>query len=157
MRLSARSAQPATVSMDAKATWPPPGPIEIWPGKDAGVPRSAYQGSLEALAGGRTIDGAKNRDHTALLLPEPSNPYDKNAVRIVVVTTKGDAAQIGYLSRDDALAYRPIIDRLARDGKVAACLASISGGWDRGSGDRGSFGVRLAIGRPDDLAKELDG
>ncbi len=47
-------------------------------------------------------------------------------------------------------------ERLAAQGKVAACRASISGGWDRGDGDRGSFGVRLSMGTPDELMKELD-
>jgi hypothetical protein len=156
-------------------TWPPPGPITEWPpaGKDlrldvplvlfdpaakmvAVVGESQYQGSLGRLAGGRTIDGPKNRDHKALLLRESTNPYDPNAVRVVVVTADGTGATIGYLSRDNAVAYRPVIDRLARFGKVAGCLASISGGWDRGSDDRGSFGVRLSMGTPDALMKELD-
>src|SRR5262245_59128710 len=159
----------------APTTWPPPGPITAWPREGtnlqldvplvlfdpaakmvAVVGESQYQGSLERLAGGRTIDGAKNRDHKALLLPEPTNPYDPNAVRVVVVTADGSGATIGYMSRDNAVAYRPVIDRLARLGKVAGCLASISGGWDRGSGDRGSFGVRLSMGTPDALMKELD-
>jgi hypothetical protein len=120
------------------------------------VGEASFQGSLEGIAGGRTIDGARNRDHTALLIPEPTNPYDPNAVRVVVVTGAGFAGAIGYLSRDDAVAYRPAIDRLAAEGQVLACRASLSGGWDRGSGDRGSFGVRLAMGTPDEVAKELD-
>jgi hypothetical protein len=49
-----------------------------------------------------------------------------------------------------------VIDRLAAEGKVASCRASISGGWDRGEGDRGSFGVRLSMGTPDELIAELD-
>lgn len=156
-------------------TWPPPGPITEWP---TGAPNlhgnlrattfdparkvvqvvgeSAHQGSLERLAGGRTIDGARNPDHTAILLPEPTNPYDPNAVRVVVVTATGEHAVVGYLSQEDAVGYRPIIDRLAAQGMVAACRASISGGWDRGDGDRGEFGVRLSMGTPDELTKELE-
>jgi hypothetical protein len=156
-------------------SWPPPGPITAWPAGtlnlqgdlrivtfDAArkmvdvVGEGSYQGSLERLAGGRTIDGPRNRDHTAILMPEPTNPYDVNAVRVVVVTSTGDGAVIGYLSREDAVAYRPVIDRLAADGDLAACRASIGGGWDRGGGDRGSFGVRLSIGTPDELLAELD-
>jgi HIRAN domain len=156
-------------------TWPPPGPIVNWPDGKVDirghlrivtfdparktvdvVGEGSYQGSLERLAGARTIDGAREPDHIAILLPEPNNPYDPNAVRIVVVREGGDAAVIGYLSRGNAVAYRPVIDRLAADGKVAACRASISGGWDRGDGDRGSFGVRLSMGTPDELVAELD-
>ncbi len=158
-----------------QVSWPPPGPITSWPDSSASfstslpavlfeptpkmvdvVGESHYQGSLERLAGGRTIDGPKIRDHTAILLLEPSNPYDVNAVRVLLVAPNGDGATIGYLSRENAVAYRPVIDRLAADGKVAACRASVSGGWDRGGGDRGSFGVRLSIGTPDEAMKELD-
>ncbi|MGD0247493.1 MAG: hypothetical protein ABSB75_00405, partial [Candidatus Limnocylindrales bacterium] len=46
--------------------------------------KSHYQGALESVAGGRTIDGARNRDHLAVLLPEPWSPYDPNAVRVFV-------------------------------------------------------------------------
>jgi hypothetical protein len=159
----------------SKATWPPPGPITEWPVGDLkgdlsvdgimfeAAPRmvdvvgeSAHQGSIDRIAGGRTIDGARIRDHSALLMPEPTNPYDVNAVRVVIISSMGSGATVGYLSREDAVAYRPVIDRLAADGKVAACRASISGGWDRGSDDRGSFGVRLSLGTPEALVKELD-
>ena len=154
----------------APPTWPPPGPITTWPVGDLKgklevdavlfepvrktvnvVGEGSYQGSLERLAGGRTIDGPRDRYHTAILLPEPTNPYDPNAVRVAVVTSSGDGATIGYLSREDAVAYRPVIDRLAAQGKVAACRASIGGGWDRGN-----FGVRLSMGTPDALMRELD-
>lgn len=159
----------------ATTSWPPPGPITTWPSGDlkleADIPavlfdpavpmvnvvgESHYQGSLERIAGGRTIDGPKYRDHHAMLLPEPNNPYEGNAVRVVVVTSAGTGGTVGYLSRDDAVAYRPVIDRLATEGKLAACRASLSGGWDRGDGERGSFGVRLSIGTPDALLGELD-
>jgi hypothetical protein len=49
-----------------------------------------------------------------------------------------------------------VIDRVAADGKVVGCRASLSGGWNRGPEDRGTFGVRLALDTPDGLTKELD-
>ena len=160
-------------STPARSTWPPPGAITEWPTGDVEinaetvifdparktvpvVGEGSYQGSLEQIAGGRTINGAANRDHRAILMPEPTNPYDRNAVRVVVVTANGRGATVGYLSRENAVAYRPLIDRLAAQGKLATCLASIDGGWDRGSDDRGSFGVRLSLGTPDALMKELE-
>jgi hypothetical protein len=155
--------------------WPPPGPIRDWPAGELNgildakavmfdpvrkmvdvVGEGSYQGTLERLAGGRTVDGGRNRDHVAMILPEPTNPYDPAAVRVVVITPAGVGATIGYLSREDAVAYRAVIDRVAADGKVVACRASLSGGWDRGPDDRGSFGVRLALDTPDGLTKELD-
>jgi hypothetical protein len=159
----------------SRPQWPPPGPIHDWPVGDLHVTlavdaimfdpvrkmvdvvgEGSHQGSLERLAGGRTIDGGRNRDHVAMLLPEPTNPYDPAAVRVVVITDGGVGATIGYLSREDAVAYRPVIDRVAADGKVVACRASLSGGWDRGPDDRGSFGVRLALDTPEGLTKDLD-
>ncbi len=158
-------------------SWPPPGPITTWPpeplrgGLDASgylfppvgsarvdvVGEAAYQGTLVRMAGGRTIDGPRNRHHTAVLLPEPTNPYDENAVRVVLVpSTPGAAtATVGYLSREDAARYRPVIDRLAAAGKVMACKASMTGGWDRGPDDRGSIGVILHLGTVADCQAEL--
>lgn len=154
-----------------KQGWPPPGPITTWPPEplqDSGnlvavlfdpprhpievVGEGSHQGSLERIAGGRTIDGPRNRDHFACFLPEPSNVYDPQAVRVVIV----GGATVGYLSREDAVAYRPLIDRLAAVGKLVGCRASLSGGWDNGAGDRGSFGVRLFIDTPEGAMKELE-
>jgi hypothetical protein len=151
--------------------WPPPGPITTWPGdqfsstfdaclfEPAGRAtvevsgESHYQGTLERIAGGRTIDGARNRDHLAIFLPEPWSPYDPNAVRVYVGPPWG---KVGYLSREDAVRYRPVIDRLASLGKVTACRASLKGGWDRGRGDSGSFGVTLHLNTAPNLLLELD-
>lgn len=118
---------------------------------------SEYQGTLEVIAGGRTTDGARDRDHLAALFPEPHNVYDRNAVRVVLSqqVERPKSAHVGYLSRADALAYRPIIDRLAAGGFVACCRASIGGGWERGD-DQGSFGVRLHIDTPQNLMREID-
>ena len=156
--------------------WPPRGPIEEWP-RDAFdgelrairfdsvgrhvvqvVGEGSYQGTLETIGGGRTIDGARVRDHLAVLLPEPLNPYDGNAVRVAIVPSEevGAGGYVGYLSRDDAVAYRPLIDRLAAIGKVVACAASLSGGWDRGGDDRGSFGVLLHLSEPEAAMIELE-
>ena len=150
--------------------WPPPGPIRSWPvSGDVGVQGSGvtfdrhpsnyidvvgeshYQGNLEALAGGRTSDGPRNPDHMALLLPEPTNEYDPNAVRVLLIHS-GAAAIVGYLSREDAITYRPVIDRVAETGAVTMCHAHLKGGWDRGI----SFGVTLLVGAPWALMAELD-
>jgi predicted RNA-binding Zn-ribbon protein involved in translation (DUF1610 family) len=119
---------------------------------------SQYQGTLERIAGGRTIDGGRQRDHIALLLPEPTNPYDHNAVRVMLTPTveRGTGGLVGYLSREDAVAFRQVIDRLAGMGKLLACRASLKGGWDRGGGDRGSFGVTLHLDRPFVLMADMD-
>jgi hypothetical protein len=155
--------------------WPASGPITSWPGESIDptgmnlllmepggrarldvVGESYYQGTLERIAGGRTIDGPRNPDHMAALIPQPANPYDRNAVRAVIVPTKrGEAwGMVGHLSREDAVAYRPVIDAVAAVGHVVGCRAYLTGGWDRGGGDRGNIGVVLVLGTPRECADE---
>ncbi len=154
--------------------WPPLGPIIYWP---SAVPfheldgylfppveaklmdvvgESHYQDSLELIGGGKTIDGVATPEQMAILLPEPSNTYDPNAVRVILGTqSKGMSGLCGYLSRDEAVTYRPIIDRVASAGLVTACRATLTGGWDRGRGDVGSIGVVLHLGTVADCEAEL--
>lgn len=155
----------------ARQGWPAPGPITEWPPEPLSIaaevpaiifdpPRrpievvgeSYHQSVLERVGGGRTVDGARLKDHVALLFPEPSNVYDRDAVRVLIAT----GGTVGYLSHEDAVAYRPLIDQLAAVGKLVACRASISGGWDDGQGSRGTFGLRLFLDTPEGAAKELD-
>ena len=115
------------------------------------VGESIYQAALELVAGGRTEDGPRRRNHIAVLIPEPMNPYDPNAIMVQI-----DARQVGHLSRQDAIAYGPVLQRAAAMGFPAVgCHASLTGGWDRGSGDRGNFGVMLHLGSPAELLAEL--
>ncbi len=115
------------------------------------VGESFRQEALERIAGGRGPTGVRNQDHLAGLRPEPDNPKDPEAVEVEI-----DALLVGYLSRADARAYRPIIDRLATHGLAMACQASLIGGWDRGEGDRGAIGVQLHVGTPAQLWAEID-
>jgi hypothetical protein len=106
---------------------------------------SFYRDSFIALCGEPTIAGWKVEARAQLTL-EDSNPYDKHAVRVTI-----QGRQVGHLSRDDARAFR----RLVRYGPLAQhevfeCAALICGGWDRGFGDVGHFGVRLDLTLDDD-------
>lgn len=114
------------------------------------VGEGSYQGTLEIIAGGRTIDGGANRHHTAVLLAEPTNRYDPNAVEVRI-----DSQRVGYPSREDALAYRAAIDIAAASGLVIAAPATLQGGWDRGPDDRGSFGVLLNMNGPGEVEAEV--
>jgi hypothetical protein len=103
------------------------------------VGESRYQEAIEEVAGGKTEDGAHCYCQATLVL-EDENRYDKNAVRIDI-----DGRTVGYLSRPDALQYRK---ELRKHGAPTATLRSeaiIVGGWSRGDGDEGHFGVRLDI------------
>lgn len=101
---------------------------------------SFYSDSFMALCGDRSIFGVdmKVRAHLEL---EDDNPYDKNAVRVVI-----QGHQVGHLSREHARAFR----RMVRYGplsvhEVFECAALICGGWDKGGGDVGHYGVRLDL------------
>lgn len=107
------------------------------------VGESYYQDALARVCGGKTYDGHQH-PCIATLVPEPHNPYDRNAVGIYV-----DGQKVGHLSRSDAAAYQPLLARLANDGVVGTCTAMIVGGWDRGAGDEGHFGIRLDLAPPE--------
>jgi hypothetical protein len=81
------------------------------------VGESHNQDVLRALAGKLGSDGV----FTARLVPEPHNPHDANAVAICV---DGDLAKVGYLAREVAKTYHPI---LARRAEPVTCPARLTG------------------------------
>lgn len=110
------------------------GPVEV-------RGESHYQRSLNWICGGRT-SGGHDHECEAMLVAEPDNPNDRNAVAVHI-----NHRQVGYLARDAAVTYRPVMDALA--GRGASCSAVIRGGWDRGPDDQGSYGVTLDLAGPD--------
>lgn len=102
---------------------------------------SQYQEVLERVALGRNGKGTRIRLFTAMLVLEPDNPHDNNAVRVVCA-----GETIGYVPGDSAPRYCAVVQRLARSGQSATCRAELIGGWDRGNDDRGSIGVVLHVG-----------
>jgi hypothetical protein len=164
-------------SLPGAQSWPPPGPITSWPVGESftskfpaavflpknqavvGVLRaSRYQGALELIAGGRTLDGLRSPNQVAMLLPEPSNAADPNGVRVVVIPRKPGRpwGKVGYLSREDAEQYRPVIERVAALGKVTACHAVLAVGPSRGADGPGHIGVALLLDMPEKLMLVLD-
>jgi len=99
------------------------------------VGTAEHQDELELIAGGRTESGV---DHLcgALLVPDPKNPYDPNAIAVVI-----SSHVIGYIPGNIA----PSLKYAMRVGGfiAAGCAAKIVGGWIRADGDIGDFGVRL--------------
>ena len=104
------------------------------------VGESEYQDELSQIVGGKQ---ERSVEHfcTAILVPEPRNPYDSNAIVVTI-----DGLQVGYLSRPLAKVWS---ERLARIGKPTGLTqvpAVIVGGWKRqkrGKTDEGHFGVKL--------------
>lgn len=77
----------------------------------------------------------------AALVPEPTNKYDRNAIQVQI-----DGRRVGYLSREDAIAYRPTVRKLIDKEKFAACEGIIVGGREKGH----SYGVVLFLPSVDD-------
>lgn len=108
---------------------------------------SNYQDALETVCGGRSKDGA-DCDCVVFLVPEPSNPYDPNAV--AVQAQLGDEFKtLGYLPRPAAVAYQPVAQKLFSKSLIGAVNGRIRGGWERGTGDRGHFGITIDLGPPE--------
>jgi hypothetical protein len=103
------------------------------------VGESHYQDALEAICGGRTEHGHRH-EAEAYLAPEDDNPHDAKAVRVQIQNRV-----VGYLDRETARSFRKQMKNIGMIGVVAKCNAIIVGGWDRGAGDRGHFGVKLDL------------
>lgn len=83
------------------------------------VGESAYRDIHEELYG-QAI--GKQRCRVALAR-EPNNPYDTNAIAVMVVETDGSARRtIGYVPREDAAEIAPSLDAA---GGVAVCNARL--------------------------------
>ncbi|HZQ63610.1 MAG TPA: HIRAN domain-containing protein [Gaiellaceae bacterium] len=102
------------------------------------VGESNYQEALWQIVGGFRRDPVRHPCR-AVLLPEPENPHDANAIRVIV-----DGQLVGYLSREDAAAYLPGLHRLAAScpsGRVGL-NGQVVGGGPRADGI-GFLGVFL--------------
>jgi hypothetical protein len=94
----------------------------------------AYQDVLWRLCGGTAGDQIRS-DVVAVLVPEPGNPYDANAIAVQI-----DSQTVGYLSRATAQEYLPGLKHLmfGRGGYVALRGVIVGGGYyDDGPGRLG--------------------
>ena len=92
------------------------------------------------------MQGKRQRCH-ALLVSEPTNPHDGNAIRVEILGNR-----VGYLPRQLAANFNDWL-RMNGYGTIeASCDAMIVGGWELSEFDtfdaaeEGQFGVRLDIG-----------
>lgn len=101
------------------------------------VGESHYQPALLRCCGARR--GQEVRfGCRARLLPEPTNPYDSNAVAVQV-----DGEHVAYLARADAARWQPLLLQLQTAGQVAACEAVIAARGARGDTD--NLGIFLHL------------
>lgn len=96
---------------------------------------SHYQDALTEIVGDAAASEAQVRHPTeAVLVPEPDNPHDANAVRVEI-----DGRKVGYLPRAEAVAYGPMLRTLADRGRAAAAEAVVAGRTDAGTSNLGVF------------------
>lgn len=143
-----RRSAPVVVSAAPRPTprAPSHGPIRLAGSGDYDqevVGESFNQDALDELCGGKCEDG-HDVECDATLQPEPHNPYDKNAVAIVIRGKK-----VAHLSREDAVSFHRDMKRLGVPGQAASCRARINGGWRRarkgGRTVEGHYGVELDL------------
>jgi hypothetical protein len=103
-----------------------------------------YQAELKRIAEPKTPDGA-GVQVSAFLMPEPENPYDSNAVAVII----SDKA-VGYLSRDNNEEFLKFLHEVGASG--ACCEASSKGNWKHARSE-GNFCVRLDIAWPFEAAQ----
>lgn len=58
------------------------------------------------------LEGVPCADADAVLVPEPDNPHDKDAVKVLVPLDSGKAFHIGYLPRESSL--KPMVKKPCR-------------------------------------------
>jgi hypothetical protein len=130
----------AAASAPAQVVAPPVANVVLLGGRHdlEVVGESQYQDALWRVAGGRTAERVRV-EVQAVLLPEPDNPYDPNAITVLI-----DGAKVGYLCRDDAHTYRPGLLALGtRYQALIALTGVVVGGGMRQDGP-GLLGVWLS-------------
>lgn len=104
------------------------------------VGESFYQGALLDIVGSKSEDSVEILK-PAVVMRDLSNTYDANAVAVYI-----DESKVGYIAKDEAKEFCDAIKRSGFDSNSAFDVqAMIVGGWKRGNGDEGKFGVRLNV------------
>ena len=80
------------------------------------------------------------------IVPEPTNPYDSNALAVHVAMADGTVAHVGYIPRDLAAIIAPHLE-----GEAVMCrLTEITGGFEKGDGTIASLGLLIEVEYPDE-------
>lgn len=106
-----------------------------------------HQKDIEAALGTRVVDEGTQVEVTAQLVLEPTNRYDRNAVKVMV-----GPRHLGYLSKEVAPSYQPVLTALVERGFAPQCTAVINAwpdfDWDynaRGEVSKRSKGIRAQV------------
>jgi hypothetical protein len=101
------------------------------------VGESRYLNAFEQLFGERDGSGI-DRVVVATLHAEPTNPHDRNAVRVEIA-----GLTVGYLERESAENLTSSLARSANPNAVLRVRCRVRGGWYRDENDHGHFGAWL--------------
>lgn len=104
------------------------------------VGESHYQQALTKIVGGKSETGAYF-ECQAVLVPEPENIHDHNAIRVEI-----DGRKVGYISREEAPAVGALIKRTGGGNQSLTVGAVIVGGW-KSAESTGHFGVQIHLDR----------
>jgi hypothetical protein len=100
---------------------------------------SQYQDAICQIAG---LDDAHQRplwEGLAVLVPEPTNPHDPNAVQVLIETRL-----VGYLDRETAARVQPILKAIAEHDRARVAVpCRVTGGFRLPDGTRAHVGVQL--------------
>lgn len=99
--------------------------------KVSGVTYEGRQDILKQLRG----------DEPARIVPEPTNPYDPNALAVHIAMHDGTIAHAGYVPRELASEVAPLLDGEA----VMVKIDSVTGGFETEYGDTAYYGLRINI------------
>lgn len=111
------------------------------------VGESQHQAALRALDVDDKLSMEDPVQFTALIVPEPENPYDAGAIRVCI----DGGGPVGYFPRDEAQRYAGVASALAEMGVVGVCVGRLTGGWD----EETSIGVKLSLAEPWTLLRRI--
>jgi hypothetical protein len=111
------------------------------------VGTSHYQEALSDITG-RQRDEEVRIEKVAVLVPEPDNPYDPQAIAVRI-----EGRLVGYLSREENPRWQDIVQTLAGHDHLAAAEALIAG---RGpGGETSNLGVFLRLPTPTEARAQV--
>ena len=107
----------ASIKVSTSLHWQPSGLFQL---KTVGA--SYYQDNIAKIAKNPIGENAFVFC-TATLIPEDTNPYDSNAVKVLI-----ESEHVGYLSRESAVTFRSYFKKFELDVQTTTCDAVISAG-----------------------------
>jgi HIRAN domain-containing protein len=113
-----------------------------WPGVDI-VGESHYADAIRDLFGGEFRSEGCELTAAAQLVPEPWNRHDRNAVGVWVA-----GRQVGYLPREQAGRYAPVLSELVAQGWVPQVSARVWAAADYGDRPGLTGSVRIDLAEP---------